>query len=136
MKTSPARIASALRFVAEGIDNSSNPSKSLVASDLQMIAFALEGAGPEEAKRRFAETNEGLAKLLWTSEEGKDVEEAYGMARKAPMEDKLLTALQGLKSSIDDFARSLKGGKTTRQQIKEEEEAGDVVTSAPPVKRR
>jgi hypothetical protein len=141
MKTSPVRISAALRYVAESIENSEAPSKQMVASDLQLIVAALEGAGPDDVKVAD-DGDQHLANLLWRSEEGKDVEEAYGVARKTPVEEKLIPALNGLKSSIDDFITVLKrstgqgGGKTTRETIREEEESGDVMTSAPPMGRR
>lgn len=130
MKTSPTRIAAALRFVADGIDNSTVPNKQMVASDIKLIISALDGT----PKQRSAEdSDQKLADILWKSEEGRDVEEAYGIARKTPIEDKLVTALNGLKSSVDDFVKHLKDEKTNRQSIREEEMSGGVMTSAPKI---
>lgn len=112
----------------------------MVASDLQIIVAALDGAGPGDVNVAD-DSNKKLSDLLWSSGEGKDVEEAYGVARKTPVEEKLIPALNGLKSSIDDFLVVLKrntnqgDGKTTRETIRDEEEAGDVMTSAPPMRR-
>lgn len=144
MKTSPSRIASALRFIADGIDGSEEPSISLVAHDLKYVKLALEGLGPDEIAVRMADdeggkSTETLIKLLWSNPEGRSVEDAYGMVKKQVDDDKLVTALKGLQTSVSDFVTHLehnlgrgKDKKTTRQQIREDEESGDVVTSAPP----
>lgn len=145
MKTSPVRIANALRYIAEGIDKTRRPSISLVAHDLQYVRLALEGFGPKEISARLADdggqSTEALAKLLWNNPEGKSVDEAYRMTKKQTDDEKLITSLNGLKTDISEFITRLEQGlgksgkKTTRQQIQEDEDSGDVMTSAPPMKR-
>lgn len=131
--STPVRIASALCFVADKIDASRNPSRKLVASDLQLIRLAMQGSPrPHVAEN---ESQRKLVDILWGKPEGKDVDFDWKRAKELTDEDKLVFQLEKLQTDIGDFIKAIHGDKTNRDEtknmIKEDQASGDVMTSAP-----
>jgi len=154
MGTTPQQISEALNHIASKIDHSENPSASAVKRDLNLVIASIthrdkcRRIAREIVKLALVETaaipeggldpsNQKLADILWMHA-GKDVDASYSAAHQQTNEETLTKALSSLKRDIDDFIKELAGEETSRQklreEIKKEEEEGDVVTSAPPVK--
>lgn len=155
METTPQQVAEALNHIASRIDATESPSSSMVKRDLNVVLSAVTwNARRNEECRRIAKqifrlalvetsksdpSTEALAKILWKTDAGKEVERTYDLSHRQTDEDRLVHALTQLKKDIDDFIKDLAGKPTERkelqEEIKQEEEEGDVVTSAPPMKR-
>jgi hypothetical protein len=132
--TTPARVAASLRQIAAGVDSSASPDRGAVRSDLRRVLFALTR---EDRVRRIAADMVRLAQdeielTSWDLDEGKDVDSAFGFAKKQTEDEKIVPALNSLRKDVDNFIDEIKspGAGQKRDDASEE----DVVTSAP--KRR
>jgi len=123
MNTSPARVAAALRYVVDKIENSDKPSKTAVAADLEVIRSALEGR-----ESRIAGSPE-MMKILWEKPAGKAVQFDWDRAKDLTDEDKLVFQLQKLQRDLGQFVDAIEG--------KEKKDGGQdqgVFTSAPKIR--
>lgn len=124
--TSPARIASALRYVAQKLDNSREPSRSAVAFELNCIVAAAAGA---PRPRRADGTEMPLPppiQKLWDSEEGSELLTDMRSTQKERKVEQLPFHLKSLKRHTQEFMDFLDGFEKP-----EEEDDEDVFTSAP-----
>lgn len=132
----PVVVAAYLRKIAAKIDASSNPSLTAVRSDLKKALFAVQGESRETRIRHVASeiyrlAQEELDVSMWDTDEGKDVDFAYGEAkRKQGEDDNLDGALGILKSKIDHLIQEIRRDPSKSKDDNDD----DVVTSAPPKK--
>lgn len=142
----PAKISAALRRVATRLEKSRSPNRATIVAGLRLIHFAAMGLSARQALYRVAAEEEGfdidtsdltdIANILWENPEGENLISKFKGALKEKDDEKLLFQLDRLMTQIKEFKTSIKDkGGTTREKMKKEEEEGDVVTSAPPMKR-
>lgn len=127
---SPTRIASALRFMAQKIDNSDEPSRSALARDLRCVILSVYGAKPrlaEDGSSVEADPFPTEVKKLWDSETGQELVKDWDSARGEKKEGQLPFRLKTVKSDIDDFLDFIGGFEKL-----EDDDDEDVFTSAPP----
>lgn len=135
----PVVIAASLRKIAAKIDASKSPSISAVRSDLRKVLAAVQGESRESRIRRIALdmvrlAQEELETSMWDTEEGEDVDFAFGEAkRKTGEKDNLDGALGVLKHKIDTFIKEIQRDPSTAKPSMNDND-DDVVTSAPPKK--
>jgi len=135
----PAVIAAYLRKIATKIDASKNPSVDAVRSDLRIALYAVRGEARAARIRRVALEMYRLAQdeletSMWDTDEGKDVDFAFGEAhRKTGEQDNLDGALTVLKSKIDHFLAEIKRDPSKTKPSSGSED--DVMTSARPLQK-
>ena len=135
----PVVIAAYLRKIAAKIDASKSPSLQAVRSDLRKALAAVQGEAREARIRRVAIeiyrlAQDELETSMWDTDEGKDVDFAYGEAkRKHGEQDNLDGALGVLKSKIDHLVQEIRRDPSQAKPGAGDNE-DDVVTSAPPKK--
>ena len=112
--SSPVRVAASLRLIAARIDMSKSPDRSLVLSDLRKVVHSLTR---EDRVRRIAAEMVRIAQedvemeldlSSWDTDEGKDVDSAYALAKKQTVDEKLVPALNSLKGDIDALIGEIK----------------------------
>lgn len=135
----PLVVSDYLRKIASKIDASKNPSIDAVRSDLRKVLAAVQGESREAKVRRIAQAMYRLAKeelemSMWDTEEGEDVDFAFGEAkRKHDEQDNLDGALGLLKRKIDSFLTEIKRDPD-KAKPSDDSDDNDVFTSAPPMK--
>jgi len=133
----PRKVSSELRKIASKLEASKSPSLSKVRQDLGRVLLAVSKPERADRVRRLAAEIVRLAQddvdvSLWDTDEGKDVDSAYGFAKKrGEKPEQLEHALKSLKHDIDTFIDELKRDPS---EPRREEDESDVMTSAP--KRR
>lgn len=160
---SPADISASIRRIAAKIDNSERPSASLIKKDLRNLACELSpyrracrsiaaqivllaaGEDMDDAtkkefgdfindKKHEKDVQEEMRSGLWDDfESGKELDTSWKSAKNADTESILTHALKTVADDANDFIREIKGEKTNRRKLREDDQG--VVTSAPPMKK-
>jgi hypothetical protein len=128
---SPTRIASALRYIAQKIDNSDRPSRSALARELGYVILSVRGIKPRMAAGGSVESDPFAlppeVKKLWDSMAGRDLVTDWNSTRKEKKKEMLPFHLRRLKDDVGDFLDFVEGFEKL-----EDDDDEDVFTSAPP----
>lgn len=129
----PSVVSAHLRRLASELETSDAPSLSATKAQIANVLKAIHGEHIKAEARRIAAEMVRLAQeeievSMWDTEEGKDVDFAYGEAHREDKPEKLEPKLKLLKRRIDNFIEEI---VRPPGEKKPEHDESEVYTSAP-----